>query len=93
MAVSRQDLPSGISTLRKLDVRGAPCPVPILKAKLALETMQPGERLEVYATDPSSVPDFQEWTKVHARTHLASQRTETEANGQRVYVHVLERRA
>ena len=39
---------------RKLDVRGAKCPVPIVKAKKMIDTMQAGEILEVHATDPGS---------------------------------------
>ncbi|MFZ8963795.1 MAG: sulfurtransferase TusA family protein [Steroidobacteraceae bacterium] len=42
-----------------LDARGLKCPMPILKARKALNGMQPGQRLEVLATDPGSVRDFQ----------------------------------
>ena len=41
-----------------LDARGLNCPLPVLKTKLALTTMQPGEILLVQATDPHSVVDF-----------------------------------
>jgi tRNA 2-thiouridine synthesizing protein A len=34
------------------------CPLPILKAKKALNDMQTGEVLRVMATDPGSVRDF-----------------------------------
>ena len=42
-----------------LDARGLKCPLPILKARKALNTMQPGQTLAVLATDPGSVRDFQ----------------------------------
>ena len=42
--------------MRKLDVRGAKCPIPIVKAKKEIDTMAPGDLLEVTATDPGSVP-------------------------------------
>lgn len=42
-----------------LDVKGLRCPMPLLKAKQALNRMQPGQRLQVEATDPGSVADFQ----------------------------------
>lgn len=42
-----------------LDVKGENCPMPLLKAKLALNKMAPGARLRVLATDPGSVRDFQ----------------------------------
>ncbi len=41
-----------------LDVRGLNCPLPILKTKKQLVTMQPGQILRVRATDPHSVIDF-----------------------------------
>lgn len=42
-----------------LDARGLNCPLPVLKTKLALNRMQPGEILFVEATDPHSVIDFE----------------------------------
>lgn len=42
-----------------LDARGLKCPMPILKARKTLNGMQPGQRLEVLATDPGSVRDFE----------------------------------
>ena len=43
---------------KDVDVRGMKCPLPILKAKKALNDMQTGEVLRVMATDPGSVRDF-----------------------------------
>ena len=42
-----------------LDARGLNCPLPILKSKLVLNRMQPGQILYVEATDPHSVIDFE----------------------------------
>ena len=41
-----------------LDVKGLVCPLPILRAKKMLNSLSPGEELEVLATDPGSVKDF-----------------------------------
>lgn len=41
-----------------LDVKGLNCPMPLLKAKKALNEMESGEKLRVVATDPGSVKDF-----------------------------------
>jgi tRNA 2-thiouridine synthesizing protein A len=43
---------------KDVDARGMKCPLPILKAKKALNDMQTGEILRVMATDPGSVRDF-----------------------------------
>lgn len=41
-----------------LDVKGLDCPQPILRTKLALARMHPGEVIHVLATDPHSTLDF-----------------------------------
>lgn len=43
---------------QELDVRGLNCPLPILKTKKALNSMQSGQRIRVLATDPGSMLDF-----------------------------------
>jgi len=77
---------------RRLDVRGTKCPVPIVKAKKEIDTMHPGEVLEVLATDPGSVSDFQGWAKTSRLAVLRAQRTEKDETGREVYVHVIERK-
>ncbi len=42
-----------------LDAKGLNCPLPILKAKKALNGMSNGQTLEVLSTDPGSVADFE----------------------------------
>lgn len=42
----------------EVDARGLACPMPLLKAKRALNSMCVGQRLRVLATDQSSVRDF-----------------------------------
>jgi tRNA 2-thiouridine synthesizing protein A len=41
-----------------LDAKGLNCPLPILKAKKALKSLDNGQVLEVISTDPGSVADF-----------------------------------
>ena len=77
---------------KTLDVRGAKCPIPIVKAKQTLDLLKAGDVLDVIATDPGSVQDFQGWAKTSKLALLKEQRTETEPGGRIVYVHVLERK-
>ena len=77
---------------RQLDVRGAKCPVPIVRAKKEIDVMKAGDVLEVLATDPGSVTDFQGWVKTSKLAVLKEQRTEKDDTGKEVFVHVLERR-
>ena len=48
---------------KELDARGLNCPLPILRAKKALNDMQSGQVLKIVATDPGSVKDFQAFSK------------------------------
>jgi len=42
-----------------LDAKGLNCPLPILRAKKALKDVPAGGTLEILATDPGAVADFQ----------------------------------
>ena len=41
-----------------LDAKGLNCPLPILRAKAEIKKLSAGGTLEVLATDPGSVADF-----------------------------------
>jgi tRNA 2-thiouridine synthesizing protein A len=43
---------------KTLDLKGLACPLPILKTGKALAGLPKGGTLEVFATDPGSIPDF-----------------------------------
>ncbi len=47
-----------------LDARGLNCPLPILKAKKALKDVLSGGTLEILATDPGAVADFQAFCRI-----------------------------
>ncbi|QCC48663.1 sulfurtransferase TusA family protein [Halobellus limi] len=44
-----------------LDVKGASCPMPVVKTKSAIDDLSEGEVLEVLATDPGSMSDLDGW--------------------------------
>ncbi|MFM1652923.1 sulfurtransferase TusA family protein [Brevibacillus sp. B_LB10_24] len=46
-----------------VDAKGLACPMPIVKAKKALDSLEPGQVMKVIATDKGSVNDFQAWVK------------------------------
>lgn len=58
-----------------LDTQGQNCPLPILKLKKAITTVPVGGTLEVLASDPGSVDDFEAFCK-QAR-HEMVERSET----------------
>ncbi len=44
--------------VKELDTSGMSCPMPILRLKQTLGTIESGQRLRVIATDPGSQSDF-----------------------------------
>ncbi|MCY9667544.1 sulfurtransferase TusA family protein [Paenibacillus alginolyticus] len=46
-----------------VDTKGMACPMPIVKAKKALDGLQTGQIMEVLSTDKGSINDFQAWVK------------------------------
>jgi tRNA 2-thiouridine synthesizing protein A len=44
--------------VKELDTSGLSCPLPILRLKQTLGTIESGQRLRVIATDPGSQSDF-----------------------------------
>ncbi len=63
---------------QELDARGLNCPLPILRAKKALNAMSSGQVLHILATDPGAVKDFQAFAKQTGNQLLES----SEANGE-----------
>lgn len=47
----------------ELNARGLNCPLPILRAKKALNHMSSGQILHVVATDPGSIKDFEAFAR------------------------------
>jgi TusA-related sulfurtransferase len=70
-----------------LDARGLTCPMPLLKAKKALNEMAAEELLRVLATDPGSVRDFEVFARQSGNELL-----EADHDGE-VYRYLLKKRA
>jgi TusA-related sulfurtransferase len=70
----------------EVDARGLNCPLPILKAKKALNTMQSGQTLRVVATDAGSVRDFQAFAKQTGNDLVEQQSVGAE------FIHLMRRR-
>ena len=68
-----------------VDAIGLACPMPLLKAKRALNGMQVGQRLRVLATDQGSVRDFRVFAEQSGQHLLES----TEEQG--VYIYLLQK--
>lgn len=48
---------------QELDASGLNCPLPILRAKKALTSLDAGQVLHIIATDPGAIKDFEAFSK------------------------------
>ncbi len=63
---------------KELDACGMNCPLPILRARKALNDMTSGQVLRIVATDPGSVKDFEAFSKQTGNELLSQSATEKE---------------
>lgn len=63
---------------RQLDARGLMCPEPLMLARNALRALEPGDVLEILATDPSTVRDFEQLCRFLGHQLLHSGQTDGE---------------
>ncbi|WCN39461.1 sulfurtransferase TusA family protein [Aneurinibacillus uraniidurans] len=47
----------------KVDAKGLSCPMPIVRAKKAMDMLESGQILELETTDKGSMNDFRGWVK------------------------------
>jgi TusA-related sulfurtransferase len=73
-----------------LDVTGQSCPMPVVKTKQTVDSLDVGEVLEVLATDSGSMSDIKGWAGSTDGIELLGQE-ETEEGGQTLYKHYVRR--
>jgi TusA-related sulfurtransferase len=58
--------------VESLDCVGLYCPQPLFQAKQAIESIEPGEILEVLADDPAAEEDLKRFAKRTGHTFISS---------------------
>ncbi len=53
-----------------LDARNLLCPMPVIRVQGAMESLAPGEALEVRCTDPGAMSDVPAWCRLHGHEVL-----------------------
>ena len=61
-----------IHTDHMLDAKGLACPMPIVKTKKAMNDLEPGQVIEVQATDKGSLADIQAWATSSGHQYLGT---------------------
>jgi len=62
-----------MNAAHRLDAKGMKCPLPVLRARKAMKQVPAGEVLEIEATDPGAVQDFQAFCETTGHVLLASE--------------------
>lgn len=70
---------------KEIDARGLNCPLPLMKAKIAMSELQLGQVLRVTATDSGSMHDFLAFAKQSGNEMLEQKNIGKE------YIHVMRR--
>lgn len=61
-----------IKTDQILDAKGLACPMPIVRTRKAMKDLEPGQVIEVQATDKGSLADMKAWAKSSGNQYLGS---------------------
>ena len=48
---------------KTLDLKGLPCPMPVVKVSKGIKDVEVGQILEAITTDPGSLADFPAWAR------------------------------
>ncbi|MFH1487361.1 MAG: sulfurtransferase TusA family protein [Pseudomonadota bacterium] len=52
-----------IKVEKTLDLKGLPCPMPVVKISKGIKEIQIGQVIEAVTTDPGALADFPAWAK------------------------------
>ncbi|GAB3047157.1 sulfurtransferase TusA family protein [Virgibacillus ainsalahensis] len=62
----------GIKANETVDAKGLACPMPIVKTKKAISDLDPGQVMEVQATDKGSTADIKAWAESTGHQYLGT---------------------
>jgi TusA-related sulfurtransferase len=52
-----------IRTDKVMDLKGLPCPMPVVKVSKGIKEVEVGQVIEAISTDPGSLTDFPAWAR------------------------------
>jgi tRNA 2-thiouridine synthesizing protein A len=52
-----------IQIKKSMDLKGMPCPMPVVKVSKGIKEVEVGEVIEAITTDPGSLSDFPAWAR------------------------------
>ena len=68
---------------KTMDLKGLPCPMPIVKVSKGIKEVAVGQVIEAISTDPGSLTDFPAWARTSGNEIL---KTEQDGNIIKFYI-------
>jgi len=68
---------------KTMDLKGLPCPMPIVKVSKGIKEVELGQVIEAISTDPGSLTDFPAWARTSGNEIL---KTEQDGNIIKFYI-------
>jgi TusA-related sulfurtransferase len=66
-----------------MDLKGLPCPMPVVKVSQGIKEVEVGQVIEALTTDPGSLTDFPAWARTSGNEILG---TEQEGDVIKIYI-------
>ncbi|KGX90454.1 sulfurtransferase TusA family protein [Pontibacillus marinus] len=61
-----------VTVNKQLDAKGLACPMPIVKTKKEIQNLEPGQVMEIQATDKGSTADIKAWAESTGHQYLGT---------------------
>lgn len=58
---------------KTMDLKGLPCPLPVIKVSKGIKEIEVGQTLEAVTTDPGALSDFQAWARTSGNEILKTE--------------------
>jgi tRNA 2-thiouridine synthesizing protein A len=74
---------SDIKVDKTMDLKGLPCPMPVVKVSKGIKEVEVGQVIEAISTDPGSLTDFPAWARTSGNEIL-----DTEQDGDTIKFYI-----
>ena len=72
-----------IQVEKTMDLKGLPCPMPVVKVSKGIKEVEVGQVIEALSTDPGSLTDFPAWARTSGNEII---KTEQDGDVIRFYI-------
>jgi TusA-related sulfurtransferase len=62
-----------IQVVKVMDLKGMPCPMPVVKVSKGIKEVEVGQIIEAHSTDPGSMTDFPAWARTSGNEILKTE--------------------